>query len=320
MKRKILFWCAMFCVSLNVCSASEQEQDTIITVDKDTIACSIMELADDGVFYTKYGQSVKFFIAKEYVTYMSNQKITAKAHSTILTKGGEVIVCEVLSETDEYVRYKELGKKAEYSLPKAEIISLVRPDGTIVSCQSSQQPKAFQQVDGATPLRGKNESIPSNQKKNRNVNLEESKQNPSRVYYSDLENKLIMNGLPISEEHYMELCNQVDSNLWDMYNKGTKKRRTGLTLGIIGLTGFGLGSILSALSPLTDTGMLIGGVTTMSLGAALAIPGIILTYRGTKYRQSSVNDYNMNIENKNRQGVVLKLGMSDAGIGLALNF
>lgn len=124
----IFFFIACICAFANHPAPS----DTLITVDNDTIVCKRIQIEESSVSYVKAGQSVEFSLDKKFIKYVSTPK-QAEKNSTIVTVGGDVIACNIVEENDMVVKYRELGKSAEYVLDKSQIATLVRPDGNVES-------------------------------------------------------------------------------------------------------------------------------------------------------------------------------------------
>lgn len=124
----IFFFIAGICAFANHPALS----DTLITVDNDTIVCKRIQIEESSVRYVKAGQSVEFSLDEKFIKYVSTPK-QAEKNATIVTVGGDVITCNIVEENDMVVKYRELGKSAEYVLDKSQIATLVRPDGNVES-------------------------------------------------------------------------------------------------------------------------------------------------------------------------------------------
>ena len=130
---KANFFCIFFFIA-GICAFANHPapSDTLITVDNDTIVCKRIRMEESSVRYVKAGQSVEFSLDKKFIKYVSTPK-QAEKNSTIVTSGGDVIACNIVEENDMVVKYRELGKSAEYVLDKSQIATLVRPDGNVES-------------------------------------------------------------------------------------------------------------------------------------------------------------------------------------------
>lgn len=130
---KVNLFCIFFFIA-GICAFANHPapSDTLITVDNDTIVCKRIQIEESSVSYVKAGQSVEFSLDKKFIKYVSTPK-QAEKNSTIVTVGGDVIACNIVEENDMVVKYRELGKSAEYVLDKSQIATLVRPDGNVES-------------------------------------------------------------------------------------------------------------------------------------------------------------------------------------------
>lgn len=130
---KVNLFCIFFFIA-GICAFANHPapSDTLITVDNDTIVCKRIQIEESSVSYVKAGQSVEFSLDKKFIKYVSTPK-QAEKNSTIVTVGGDVIACNIEEENDMVVKYRELGKSAEYVLDKSQIATLVRPDGNVES-------------------------------------------------------------------------------------------------------------------------------------------------------------------------------------------
>lgn len=130
---KVNLFCIFFFIA-GICAFANHPapSDTLITVDNDTIVCKRIQIEESSVSYVKAGQSVEFSLDKKFIKYVSTPK-QAEKNSTIVTVGGDVIACNIAEENDMVVKYRELGKSAEYVLDKSQIATLVRPDGNVES-------------------------------------------------------------------------------------------------------------------------------------------------------------------------------------------
>lgn len=125
--------------------------------------------------------------------------------------------------------------------------------------------------------------------------------------------RLYMNGDIISADQYKRMCMTLDKNLWEQYRKGTTYRKSGVWLMSIGA-----GIVFTGMMVMIDDEV-IGG-SLIGVGSAVTIAGVPLYCIGVNKRRRSVDGFNSAYSRKYAYTATLNLGISDVGVGLALNF
>lgn len=294
-----------FIMPLRVFGQLSMKVDTIVTIDNDVIICENVKIGNVSVKYNLQGESLEYSIGKAHIISINSNPIENYA-STIVSKSGDVIKCNIKNMDGDFITYNEIGKKAEMTLSKNKIATLIAPDGTVES---------FAGTDNADYQA--NSSMPDGKSLSKLEYVSYSNRGKGHLY--------IMGGLEISAEEYAEMCNKLDARLWRQYRTGTGLRTAGTALlSVWGgtwvvATAFLVGALCSS-DYYTGGSLLLAHAAFGAVGSTSLIAGIPLYCVGKNMRNRSVKNFNQRLRSNNNRTATLNLGVTDAGVGLALSF
>lgn len=295
----------LFIMPLRVFGQLSMKVDTIVTIDNDVIICENVKIGNVSVKYNLQGESLEYSIGKAHIISINSNPIENYA-STIVSKSGDVIKCNIKNMDGDFITYNEIGKKAEMTLSKNKIATLIAPDGTVES---------FAGTDNAGYQA--NSSMPDGKSLSKLEYVSYSNRGKGHLY--------IMGGLEISAEEYAEMCNKLDARLWRQYRTGTGLRTAGTALlSVWGgtwvvATAFLVGALCSS-DYYTGGSLLLAHAAFGAVGSTSLIAGIPLYCVGKNMRNRSVKNFNQRLRSNNNRTATLNLGVTDAGVGLALSF
>lgn len=295
----------LFIMPLRVFGQLSMKVDTIVTIDNDVIICENVKIGNVSVKYNLQGKSLEYSMGKAHIISINSNPIENYA-STIVSKSGDVIKCNIKNMDGDFITYNEIGKKAEMTLSKNKIATLIAPDGTVES---------FAGTDNADYQA--NSSMPDGKSLSKLEYVSYSNRGKGHLY--------IMGGLEISAEEYAEMCNKLDARLWRQYRTGTGLRTAGTALlSVWGgtwvvATAFLVGALCSS-DYYTGGSLLLAHAAFGAVGSASLIAGIPLYCVGKNMRNRSVKNFNQRLRSNNNRTATLNLGVTDAGVGLALSF
>lgn len=270
--------------------------DTLVTMKGEVVICKDLTFNHSEAVFTKTGEQAKTTMPASNILSI-NSKPFREDISTIVTANGSMIECFITGKDSKAVRFKQAGSEAEMSIPVSSVQYITYPNGETEHFSGNAGPGTYNTLASSGLATG---------------TVEYSNRGSGRLY---------LDGEPISSAKYREMCLAIDENIWRQYRSGTSLRTAGaVLLGVGGgMLGFSIIFGISGASTLNEI-LIMGSYTTLAVGLPMMIAGIPVYCVGKSKRRRSVNNYNQAVKELANPVATLNFGISDAGIGFALNF